>query len=495
MSAEGAYLFRHALMRVAAYELQPPQERSELHAHAYAIIEALPTDDADLYAHELADHARDATIGNPDKRRRREMLKREAGWLKRAMLRARARSNFRPALECAERLLDSTAADPADRHAGGVMAAEMAASIGEYSRVPRLLQRIEKLEPQCDSAEARINRLLTWVSAVLLPHRDYEKAREASMEARNVSRESGNRLGEARATGFLGNVDSLLGRREHAVEHYEASLKIFRELNHRRGISTSVGNLGLVYRYFGRMDDAEAAYREALKIDREDGNREGVARHIGNLGVLYRDTGRLDEAIELLTEAGDLFRDLGELAGCIRNGTNLGDAYINLGQKQRAALQFQQSEKIARECGLNHHVADCLFFRGNVLLEQNDAVRGEPAMGEAATLYEQLGELKAAAESWEKLCASAFEREDYGTAQRCAESCLSNLDACGEATPEAEYTAAAILAESALAVELHNKAAKYAARALKLAPAHENDPIRVATLKAIAKMGQASSAT
>lgn len=74
MNAESAYLFRHALLRDAAYQLQLPSDRARLHGLAFAILEDLaggirpvalgpppsqlephPTDP---FAEELAAHAR-----------------------------------------------------------------------------------------------------------------------------------------------------------------------------------------------------------------------------------------------------------------------------------------------------------------------------------------------------------------------------------------------------------------------------------------------------
>ena len=41
MLAESAYLFRHALLRDAAYQLQLPGDRARLHGIAFELIEAL----------------------------------------------------------------------------------------------------------------------------------------------------------------------------------------------------------------------------------------------------------------------------------------------------------------------------------------------------------------------------------------------------------------------------------------------------------------------
>ncbi|KAF0240456.1 MAG: hypothetical protein FD180_4929, partial [Planctomycetota bacterium] len=41
LTAEKTYLFRHALLRDAAYQLQLPGDRARLHALAFAVIEDL----------------------------------------------------------------------------------------------------------------------------------------------------------------------------------------------------------------------------------------------------------------------------------------------------------------------------------------------------------------------------------------------------------------------------------------------------------------------
>src|SRR5690606_3055555 len=71
MHAEEAYLFRHALLREAAYELQPPSLRARLHATVVEIIEqelssppdlsaivADETQPIDHWAEELLHHCR-----------------------------------------------------------------------------------------------------------------------------------------------------------------------------------------------------------------------------------------------------------------------------------------------------------------------------------------------------------------------------------------------------------------------------------------------------
>jgi tetratricopeptide (TPR) repeat protein len=487
--AEDSYLFRHAMMRLAAYELQPPVERSELHAYAYGIIEALPHDDPDAIAYELAGHARGAAAHDPDQRRSAEMHKREGLWLERAMQRARENSSFRIALECAERLIGNTGATVEARHAAALQGAEMSAALGELARVPEFLDHAEALHTS-DDPLLRAAWILAVVNAVHLPRREYETGMELLQQAMGIYRQAGDRLGEARATGYMGNVMARQGQREEAVRRYEQAEAIFRELGHQRGLSTCRGNLGLMYKYFDQFDKAEKAYREALDIDRAIGNREGVPRHLGNLAVLCSDAGRYEEALELFDRSADLFRELGDRMGWMRNAINQATCFERTGQLHRAVTLYQQAERIADECGVPLDAADYMHHRGLVLLKMNDTVRGEPVLEQAALRLEQFGAPDTAAEAWGQLAESAFARQEMDAALRNAEAALQNLRACGRAP---KFSLLALRAEAALATDLPD-AARLAAQALEHADS-DADPARIALLKAIANRGQASSAT
>ncbi len=62
MDAEQAYIFSHALLREAAYQLQLPATRAKLHAVALDILEGgrAPDQIPDFQCSELAEHARAA---------------------------------------------------------------------------------------------------------------------------------------------------------------------------------------------------------------------------------------------------------------------------------------------------------------------------------------------------------------------------------------------------------------------------------------------------
>lgn len=69
MEAEKAYLFRHALVRQAAYQLQTPLQRAQVHRLALAILEQMPGLNLRAMANELAEHAEAALAELPEAER------------------------------------------------------------------------------------------------------------------------------------------------------------------------------------------------------------------------------------------------------------------------------------------------------------------------------------------------------------------------------------------------------------------------------------------
>ncbi|MCB9893564.1 MAG: tetratricopeptide repeat protein [Planctomycetes bacterium] len=492
-SAEAAYLFRHAMMRLAAYELQPLTSRSELHGYAFAIIEQLP--DAEHLVFELADHAHFASLSQPDPRRRQEMLERESRWLPRAMEKARLGSNFRLALEYAQRLMDLTAADITTRHNAALQAAEMSAMLGDFEAPPLLLQQAERIAARADDPKLEANRILCRVATVYMPGRRFHDALTELPKARDIYRTGGDRLGEARTLGYLGNLTSAVEQREHSLKHYEEAETLFRAMKHLRGVSTCRGNEGLVHKHQGRFEQAEACYREALEIDREVGNREGIPRHLGNLGVLYRDQGNFHKALDLFAEADDLFRELGDRPSTMRNYMNYADCHERMGQSHRAISLYQTAQRISEECGLGYNRACNIHYRGLALLKMNDQVRGEPVVEEAALAFASVGAHADATECWADLAKSAFKRGEYADQLRWSESGLAARAKAGEAVArDTSFRLLSLHAQAALAHSSFGPAAASASEALAIAP-EGCDPILRSTLKAIVDRGQASAAT
>lgn len=129
MFAETAYLFRHAVVRDAAYGLQPPSERAVLHGLALDILEALPGMSPEPIALELARHARTAHEGGVEPER---YAAAERRYLRMGGDFARFNYDYPAALESIQRLHGLLADDLPARAIAADMLADVLQRLGRW---------------------------------------------------------------------------------------------------------------------------------------------------------------------------------------------------------------------------------------------------------------------------------------------------------------------------------------------------------------------------
>ena len=92
-----------------------------------------------------------------------------------------------------------------------------------------------------------------------------------------IMREVGDRHGEAKALGNLGNAYLDLGEPRRAIENFGQVLSMMCEIGDRRGEATALGNLGAVYRDLGEPQRA-IEYHQPESVDSTGGQRPARRR-------------------------------------------------------------------------------------------------------------------------------------------------------------------------------------------------------------------------
>ena len=404
-SAEMAYLFRHALLRDAAYELQLPGDRARLHEIAFFVIEQtfggrapeaptmdgitppkLPPHPTDPVAFELAEHARLAI--HDENNRTGQYLELHKLYLHRAAeyaeghylmvtaaglwkeLASHAPVELRGLVlhRLAEALTKSGRVQEALVHLEEAL--QLALVRGDRRQEGTLLRsmagmcwrvgRMQKAE-ECGNNALSIMRELgdRWAEGVCLGdlavvYMDSgrrEQAERAQQEALAIHRETGNRRGECIALGNLGGVYSARRQLEMAVSCFEDALAIAREIEFRPFVGTTKANLGAVLRNSGRAEVAEVLLREALSIAREVGDRRGEGVVIGNLAQFHDDMQRHAEAEAGYRRSLDISREVGNLDGECLILTDLATMNHQTGRLEQAREYSFQAVAAARRLG------------------------------------------------------------------------------------------------------------------------------------------------
>ena len=166
-----------------------------------------------------------------------------------------------------------------------------------------------------------------------------------------IAEEIGDRSGEGRPFGNLGNAYYSLGDYQKANEYHEKHLKIAQEIGDRSGEGRACGNLGNAYYSMGDYQKAIEYHEKHLKIAQEIGDRSREGAAYGNLGIAYLSLDDFRKAIEYNEKLLKIAQEIGDRS---REGTayrNFGNAYQSLGDYQKAIEYHEKCLKIAQEIG------------------------------------------------------------------------------------------------------------------------------------------------
>lgn len=333
MDAEQAYMFRHAMVREAAYELQLPSARSRLHALAADALEALygpPVECGsdldsfapcalDPFADEICEHLQAA-------------LSAKVSGVKKSAIRARqAKLLRRAAHHCVEQFRYVEAADRFER-----VAVEFRAQVADPS---------VDLIKAADAA----SRAFQTDRAVRLCRRALRLARTAS-----------NNVAVGRVMGALGRHLQQAGRGRRAVRVLDLAIKMQRKLDDEVGLMASTSSRGTLAMDGDDFATAQPLLEEALRLARKLGHLRREGTGLNNLAALHIEMKSADKALEILETALEFNTRHGNLRA-------LGFTWTNIGSIHNAAERDAEAEAALIEALAIHKQIANFLHAGYVL--------------------------------------------------------------------------------------------------------------------------------
>ncbi|XP_014872536.1 G-protein-signaling modulator 2 isoform X1 [Poecilia latipinna] len=213
---------------------------------------------------------------------------------------------------------------------------------------------------------------------------DYAKALEFHRHDLTLTRTIGDLLGEAKASGNLGNTLKVLGRFDEAVVCCQRHLDIARDINDKIGQARALYNFGNVYHAKGKsicwsgaepgdfpeevmtaLKKAAEFYEANLAIVKELGDRAAQGRTYGNLGNTHYLLGNFGKAVASHEQRLLIAKEFGDRSAERRAYCNLGNAFIFLGEFEVAAEHYKRSLQLARQLRDRAVEAQACYSLGN----------------------------------------------------------------------------------------------------------------------------------
>jgi len=186
-----------------------------------------------------------------------------------------------------------------------------------------------------------------------------ELAALRAQEALALARRVPDRLGEAHALMFMGNVARSIGKYERAASLQEECITIFRSLDNPAGLCRGLGQLGETLMRVGDRARAATLLNEALTTARSIGYAFYVTRLLKQLGVMAHHQGELTRAEALLEECVIGFRQMHSTRGLGWSLVDLGLVAVDRGHAEHAAACFEEGLVLCRDAGDLHSLARC----------------------------------------------------------------------------------------------------------------------------------------
>ena len=334
------YIFKHSLLRDAAYEVQLRARLRELHYLAAQAYEALHRDDLSPYYAELAHHFGQA-----------QAEEQEWHYARLAAEQAAAHYANDDALRYLARALAlAPANDWAERYELLMMQEAVHNHIGDRADQSKDLNELSTIVGYLADPERETAVILRQANYGLVTS-DYTTATTAAAEAIRLAQQAS--ISQMQTEGHIikGKSAWQQGNYEQAKVDLLLALDLAQGTGSQQDEAEALSNLGATYRHLGQAEAAQSYYQNALNIFQQTGDKQGEAGCLSTLGAIYGESGDYVRARHFAEQALTICHEIGFRRGETILNANLGGDYYDLGDYATAQSYLEQSLSLSRETG------------------------------------------------------------------------------------------------------------------------------------------------
>jgi len=382
--AEIKYIFKHALLHEAAYEMQLKSRLRDLHKLAAQSLEKLYINEQEKF-YEIARHYDkaeeiDSAVNYYEK---------AGDWLKKNYQNAQS-------IECYDRVIAFMDEEMDVERVIGVLnnKGEILQLIGKWTEAEEIYKKNIVFSNKIDNKKllATCNCNLAWLI------RDK-------------------------------------GRPEEALILLKEAKSLAEKSKERKIYSVAVCNMGVVYYYKGDFDKAMDCYTEYKQICIELCDKSGFSNAISNIGRIYYDKGDYDKAMQCFEEKKQICLELGDNNSYSKSLVNIGNVYLNKGDNNNAMKCYVDYKQICLELGDKSGYSIAVGNIGLVYYHQGDYVKATEYFGEQKQICLELGDKSGYSRAVGHMGLVFNDKNDYDMAMQCFEEkkqiCLELGDKSG----------------------------------------------------------------
>lgn len=349
LPAESVYLFRHALVRQAAYQLQPPNQRAAIHRLALQLLEQIPGLNLRAIALELADHAQAALPGASEaeaailREKRMHYLGQGADY-------ARFSYDYGAAIDALGRLLPMIEHQPQRRMKAMDALADLHQRVGRHDAARECFAHLAKHAID-DMYRGRALVHLAWDAH---ERGDLEAASRWAQQGEELNARVGS--SQLQVAFLLYRAKERAGSGDHAmaIDLQLQALDLARQTNDYIQVAISHHNLAEALVAMGRLDEAQTHLNQAEPMLREPRFAYLRAQVLLSRSALLRARGEPVAAALPLAEVEQFARQTGSMGLLAMVLLRRAELHADAGQTAEATAEAQRALALSQESGDSH---------------------------------------------------------------------------------------------------------------------------------------------
>ncbi|HVN15707.1 MAG TPA: tetratricopeptide repeat protein [Anaerolineales bacterium] len=388
--SEIRYIFRHALMRDAAYNMQLRSRQQALHKLALEALEDLYGDELKPYYRQLAYHAEQANL----------TIKARNYFQSAGEFAAQAYQNSQ-AIEDYTKAIQLTPREDAQMHFSLLLAREpLFGYLGKQDQQRDDLQKLEQIaEQQNDDGNRARSAMLR--ASFTLGIGELEETITACRKTIELSQKAGMPDIALRAYVTLPLALSRQGQTDTAVREAEIGIELAQTLGEQQREGEILNTLGLIYLEQKEPRISRSAFEQSLFLARRTGSKRLEAQVLNNIGNV---AGTVESdyaaARHWYEQSLIIAREIGSRIGEGLVLGNLGWASGMQGDFFSAQAYQRQALRIAREVGSLYNEAYTLINLSGIAVAQGDYATALAYANKAIGLTHKIGDPSGEAWAW-----------------------------------------------------------------------------------------------
>lgn len=336
------YIFRHSLLREAAYDMQLRTRLRELHQLIAEAIEHLYPDSQERYV-DLAFHYEQAE----NEKKTNKYLDKAARYAQRNYLNRQAIQYF----------------------------GKLIKNLSDHASKSKKLVKFQL-------RKGTVHELIGQWEEAELEYRQALKQAKVLNDWYLIGR--GNRR--------LGQLLVLRGKYDEGKKHLDVAVTCFELASDQVGIAKTYGNLGTYFFRQGHYESAQSWFAKAIEINRSLQRDAENAAIVANLGLIFMNQGHYDEGIRWLEEQLDIAERAEDKQGLTILYTNLGIIYLEKGSLDSALLCLEKGLALSEELGNKLFMTICIGSIGSVWEKKGDFGKAMEMFERDLALCHELGD-------------------------------------------------------------------------------------------------------